>query len=97
MERKNCLICNQKKINDIINLGMHPFADTFINRERIYESEDIYPLIVQLCSNCGNIQTKIETPTNERYNKFDYSYTSSNSDFAKNHWKSFYGDIHKKT
>ncbi len=96
MERKNCLICNQKKINDIINLGMHPFADTFINRERIYESEDIYPLIVQLCSNCGNIQTKIETPTNERYNKFDYSYTSSNSDFAKNHWKSFYGDIHKK-
>ena len=29
MFRKKCLFCNNKNLNDIINLGSHPLADTF--------------------------------------------------------------------
>ena len=30
--RKNCLICDDKNLSEIINLGKQPFADTFINK-----------------------------------------------------------------
>ena len=29
----------------------------------------------------------------DRYNLYSYSYTSSNSNFAKNHWKEYYETI----
>ena len=82
MLRKKCLMCNSLKLNDIINLGMHPFADTFIPKSKIHLSEKVHPLIVQLCKSCKNIQLKCQTKPEERYQDYEYSYTSSNSNFA---------------
>jgi len=95
MFRKNCLMCSSYKLNDIINLGMHPFADTFIPKSKIHLSEKVYPLIVQLCKNCGNIQLKCQTEPEERYQDYDYSYTSSNSNYAKNYWFEYSKEILK--
>ncbi len=89
MQRSSCLICNSKEIVTIIDLGLHPFADTFIPKERLGEGEMIYPLICDLCKNCGQIQTKCVTNPKERYVSNDYSYTSSNSEFSRNHWDEF--------
>lgn len=89
MFRKNCLICNDKNILDIMDLGMHPFADTFISKSKIHLSEKVYPLIVQLCETCGNIQLSCETFPEERYQDNEYSYTSSNSSYSKNYWSNY--------
>jgi len=95
MLRKNCLMCNSSKLNDIINLGMHPFADTFIPESKIHLSEKVYPLIVQLCKICGNIQLKCKTEPEERYQDYEYSYTSSNSTYSKNYWFEYSKEILK--
>ena len=39
MFRTKCLICGSINLNEIINLGMHPFADTFVPKDRISEAE----------------------------------------------------------
>ena len=95
MFRTNCLICNSRDVLDIMDLGMHPFADTFISKSRTHLSEKVYPLIVQLCESCGNIQLSCETAPEERYQDHEYSYTSSNSNYSINYWNKYSKDIPK--
>lgn len=74
---------------EILDLGMHSFADTFIPRDKLNSSEPIYQLACLLDPLTGMITNKIITEDYDRYNLYDYSYTSSNSNFAKNHWRDF--------
>jgi len=80
----------------IIDLGMHPFADTFISEEQLGLSEPIYPLQCFLDSNSGHIKVGYDTKADERYNLYSYSYTSSNSKVARSHWIEYANDINKK-
>ncbi len=96
MFRNSCLVCNSPKLARIMDLGMHPFADTFIPRSRLSEPEPIYPLLCDLCQNCGHIQTSCITDPNSRYASYDYSYTSSNSGFSKNHWQNYAKEVSLK-
>jgi SAM-dependent methyltransferase len=87
ISRDNCLLgCGE--IAEIINLGLHAFADTFIPVDLVNETEPIAPLICCLCNSCGLVQLRSITVDFDRYNKYTYSYTSSNSSFARDHWKS---------
>ena len=88
----NCLISG-KPINKIIDLGMHPYADTFIGEELLNKSEPVFPLQVYLNPDNGQIQLGCITNDYDRYNLYNYSYTSSNSNFAKKHWESYYKNI----
>lgn len=83
-----CIIDGQELI-EIIDLGMHPFADTFIPEERFYESEPVFPLKCGLCKVCGLVQLIVLTNPDDRYGMYDYSYTSSNSEYARSHWTAF--------
>ncbi len=67
----------------IIDLGMHPFADTFISNDHLKLSEPVYPLQCFMDSNTGLIKLGCDTVADERYNLYDYSYTSSNSNFSR--------------
>jgi SAM-dependent methyltransferase len=81
----------------IIDLGMHPFADSFIAEKDIAQSEPVYPLQCYLCKETGQVQVAYATKASERYNLHDYSYTSSNSTFARNHWKKYAADVLKNS
>jgi len=74
---------------DVIDLGMHPYADTFIPAERFGAHEEVYPLICVLDPLNGYIHNKYETNAFQRYNEYDYSYTSDNSQTAIAHWREF--------
>ena len=79
--RNKCLICSKKNLSEILSLGKQPFADTFISKSNLNKKEPIEKLVLNLCSSCGNVQTKYSTNTFKRYNLYNYSYTSSNSNF----------------
>ncbi len=83
-----CRIDNAKLI-EIIDLGLHPYADTFIGSTQLNLAEPLFPLVCMLCPECGLVQLKYETQDYERYNLYAYSYTSSNSDFSRSHWNDF--------
>lgn len=68
---------------------MHPYADTFIPAERFSAHEKVYPLICVLDPLNGYIHNKYETDVFQRYNEYDYSYTSDNSQTAIVHWREF--------
>ena len=89
-----CMVCGFN-LNTIIDLGMHPFADSFIPADMENMSEPIYPLQCGLCSNCGYIQNVFITDPEERYNLYPYSYTSSNSKFARTHWDNYALELNK--
>jgi SAM-dependent methyltransferase len=96
MLRTNCITCGSNSLKEIINLGMHPFADTFIPADRFDTPDKVYPLVLDLCP-CGQIQTRYATSADDRYGEFDYSYTSSNSSTAMRHWDLFAKQIKDKT
>jgi len=76
-------------VSQIIDLGMHPFADTFISHDQLSFAEPVFPLSCTLDEVSGLIHNEYLTPDVWRYNLYDYSYTSSNSAFSRNHWSDF--------
>lgn len=87
MHRSCCLTCGNVNLHEIVDLGSHPFADTFIPKSEQYEPDEVFPLVLDLCDHCHQIQTRTITSPVKRYER--YSYTSSNSNVAKRHWDSY--------
>jgi len=98
MRRRNkCLCCGSRKLTRIMELGAHPFADTFILKSQLKRRETILPLNCLLCRKCKHIQTEYFTNPRNRYNAFNYSYTSANSRITREHWIQFAKTVAKKT
>ncbi len=93
--RKSCIVCNSDNLNQILDFGLQPLADTFVPQELLSETEPIYPLKLDLCSECGHIQTQIATNPEDRYAKYEYSFISSSSAVARSHWQQYALDITK--
>ena len=71
---------------EIIDLGLHPFADTFVKKNQLDICEPLFPLKCFLNSKTGYIRNSIITNDVSRYNLYDYSYTSSNSSYSRKYW-----------
>lgn len=87
-----CLITG-KPVTKILNFGMHPYADTFIGQNQLGISEPVIPLECYLNETFGTVQLGYVTDDHERYSLYSYSYTSSNSEFSRNHWDAYYQKI----
>ena len=94
--RLRCLCCNKNNLNEIINLGSHSFADRFVPKEKLNIIDPKYPLILDMCNNCKFIQSRTVTNPKNRYLEIDYSYTSSNSNYSRNHWVEFADSLEEK-
>jgi SAM-dependent methyltransferase len=86
-------------VTKILDFGQHPYADTFIAEHQFNLSEPTFPLEVYMNADSGSIQLGYVSDAEERYNLYSYSYTSSNSQTARDHWnelaeyvKSMYGN-----
>lgn len=87
---KNCRLCRSGRISKIVDLGYHPLADTFLPPEVLYSAGEMsYPLHLGLCQDCGHVFTLFAVAPEERYQKTDYSYDSSNSAVSIGHFKEF--------
>ena len=83
--KKKCKVC-KKKFLDKLDLGNHPCADTFLKDKNRAIKLKKYPLIVGYCS-CSHLTSLHKVPENERYEKYEYSYTSDNSPVSRLHFK----------
>ena len=94
-KRKKCLSCGSISLSSILDLGLHSFADRFIQKKDLKKKDPIYPLVLDFCKKCTFIQSKFKTNPQDRYSNYDYSYTSSNSKYSVNHWKKYAEDLDK--
>jgi SAM-dependent methyltransferase len=83
-----CLITGSP-VTKILDFGQHAYADTFIAESQVGMSEPVFPLQLFLNSESGSIQLGFISDAEDRYNLYGYSYTSSNSQTARNHWNEF--------
>ena len=83
-----CVITD-KPVVKILDFGQHAYADTFIRPDQLNLSEPVFPLHVYLNSESGSIQLGYVSSAEDRYNLYSYSYTSSNSQTARNHWDEY--------
>ena len=93
-KNNNCSICKKKFIK-IIDLGLHPCADTFLNSKHDANLLPKLPLQVGCCS-CFHFTAINKVSGYERYQKFKYSYTANNSPVSRNHFKTIAKKLAKK-
>lgn len=91
----HCLITG-KPVIKVLDFGQHAYADTFVAADQLNLSEPIFPLQVNLCPESGHLQLAYVSRAEERYNLYSYSYTSSNSKVAKEHWSKYATEIKNK-
>ena len=85
----DCVVCGNKTLSKVIELGFHPIADTFLKKEQIFKPQKLYPLNCLLCRKCGHLQNEYIVPPEERYVENEYSYTASNSKISCAHWHEY--------
>jgi SAM-dependent methyltransferase len=83
-----CLITGEPVVK-ILDFGQHAYADTFVAESQLNLSEPVFPLQVCMNSASGSIQLGYVSHASDRYNLYSYSYTSSNSKTARDHWDEF--------
>ncbi len=97
MLAKKCIVCGKSStIKRVIELGFHPLADTFLKKDQLLFPQKMYPLNCLLCTNCGHFQNEYFVSGEERYIESNYSYTSSNSPSAMDHWNEFADTVSKQ-
>ncbi|MBI2041844.1 MAG: class I SAM-dependent methyltransferase [Candidatus Nealsonbacteria bacterium] len=85
----DCIVCGNKTLSKVIELGFHPIADTFLKKEQVFKPQKLYPLNCLLCRQCGHLQNEYVVPPEERYVENEYSYTASNSKISCAHWQEY--------
>ena len=83
--KKKCLVCNNYFL-DFLNLGKQPCADTFLSSRIKSLNLKKISLKVGFCK-CSHLSLIYPVSSYERYQKYDYSYTSDNSPVSRNHFK----------
>lgn len=83
-----CMITGSPVVK-ILDFGQHAYADTFIAESQLNLSEPVFPLQVNLCPESGSIQLGYVSNAEDRYRLYSYSYTSSNSRTARDHWDEY--------
>lgn len=89
MKLKKCRLCNSGHIETVVDLGFHPLADTFLPASLHFGPEVSYPLQLGSCQDCGHVFTLYPVSPEDRYQKQDYSYDSSNSKVSILHFREF--------
>src|SRR3990167_5140357 len=86
-----CRMCKSKKLKKVIKLSPTPPANAFLNKSQLKKKEDFFPLEVNFCQKCGQLQlTHVVSPEILFRN---YLYVSSTSPVFVNHFRSFAQDI----
>jgi SAM-dependent methyltransferase len=54
--RKTCILCQSSGLELVLSLTPTPIADHFVTPERLSNAQECYPLDLNLCRACGNVQ-----------------------------------------
>lgn len=51
-----CQMCKNKTLQEVLDLGMQPHSDDFLEKERLGDVEFFFPLKLMTCTSCGLLQ-----------------------------------------
>ncbi|MFL2883198.1 MAG: class I SAM-dependent methyltransferase [Pelagibacteraceae bacterium] len=95
MIKKNCRLCNSKKLYEFLDLGLQPPSDQFKFIQNLNKPTEYYPLKVNHCLKCGFKQLNYVVDPKILYQE-NYPYESSLTNEGKKHYKEFADSTVKK-
>jgi hypothetical protein len=86
-----CRFCNHLLKHTLVDLGVSPLANAYINAEQTQQMEPFYPLRVYVCEQCYLVQLPVFQSSEEIFS--DYAYFSSFSDSWLQHAEAYVNDM----
>jgi len=90
--RDTCRLCNQKKLEDVIELKPTPPGNNFLSKEQLLTPESFYPLVVRFCKNCFHVQLADVVDPKILYQD-DYKYVSGTAPIFVEHFRQYAKDV----
>lgn len=90
--RDDCRLCHSRELVTFLDLGMQPHSDGFLPAEMLTAKEMFYPLAVNVCSTCGQVQINYIVKPSLLYGS-DYLYDSTITATGRDHFLSMAKDI----
>jgi len=89
--RKTCRLCNSAKVDLVLQLTATPPVDAFVSKERLNQPQDVYPLDLFLCQDCGHAQLLDVVDPKLLFG--DYIYTTSGSPGLVEHFRKYADEV----
>ena len=80
--KAECRCCGNTRLECVVSLGNSPLANNLLNDEN--QEDELYPLQMNYCPNCHNVQLSHSVPREKMFN--EYLYVSSTTDVFKKHF-----------
>ena len=91
MYKRQCFLCDSKKLKKILDLGSQPWCNNFLKKNQL-SLEKKYPLYVNFCKICSNVQLGYILSKKKMF--LNHTYLSGANYELINHFnKSFYFTI----
>lgn len=90
----NCRLCKSRKLKKVLDLGKTPPANSFLTKSQLKKSEDFFPLIVNFCLNCGQLQ--LAHVVNPEILFRHYVWVSSTSKVTVSHFEEYANSVFKE-
>jgi 2-polyprenyl-3-methyl-5-hydroxy-6-metoxy-1,4-benzoquinol methylase len=87
MKQARCRFCGHPLALSLIDLGMSPLSNRYVDEQELNQAEKFYPLHVFVCSNCFLVQLELFESPEVIFG--DYAYFSSYSDSWLSHMQAF--------
>lgn len=85
--RETCRLCESKDLEMVLHLEPTPCGDAYVTAEKIKNKQELYPLDVVLCKDCGHVQLYDVVNPDLLYG--NYIYTTSISLGLSEHFKKY--------
>lgn len=76
-QRKNCRLCASNNLEKVLSLTPTPLCDAYVTSERVGDVQEVYPLDLFLCRDCGYVHVPYVVDPEIIYPDYLYITTSS--------------------
>ena len=89
-----CRLCKSKNLEKVLDLGKTPPANSFLKKSQLKDKEDFFPLVVNCCTDCGQLQ--LGHIVNPEILFRHYVWVSSTSSVTVRHFEEYANSVFKK-
>lgn len=91
---KKCRLCDHDKFDKVLDMGDNALVNSLLESVDLTVEEEVYPLELVRCKNCGFVQVKKPIDANKIYKDQDYLYYSSDMPGLSEYFKTYTDKLH---
>ena len=90
-QRDNCRLCQSKKLEVVLSLEPTPLCDAYVAAKHLNDTQEIYPLDLTLCNDCGYVHLAYVVDPENIY--LDYIYVTTSSMGLADHFQLYAEEV----